>query len=130
MPAILRDKKASELHACNDYMKSKKLRARSINLDVDLSDGGRCKPGSIEQQLDMCEEGDLRGDEILHSHGSESKKRGKTIEKKPLDRLMDEFSADLSEPAREGDEMSGDEHSSGLQGDAPDPAEQDSKRSA
>jgi len=28
-----------------------------------------CRPGSIKQQLDMCETGPLRGDEIQHTHG-------------------------------------------------------------
>ena len=59
-------------------------------------------PGSIEQQLDMCEEGPLRGDEVLREH-----------------RDHPNYSMDLSEENREGDEMSGDEHSGGLQGGEP-----------
>lgn len=46
-----------------------------------------CEPGSIEQQLDMCETGPLKGD--------------------------------MAETNREGDEASGDDHSSGLQGGEP-----------
>jgi hypothetical protein len=72
-------------------------------------------PGSIEQQLDMCEEGTLRGDEILHHHGLEpvENKEG-PIE---IDRLMENnYHMDLAEDDREGAEMSGDEHSIGLQG--------------
>ncbi|MCM2278881.1 MAG: hypothetical protein NDJ89_12470 [Oligoflexia bacterium] len=73
----------------------------------------RCAPGSIEQQLDMCESGELRGDAI--------ERRAKTEdnpEKNPgADELLDRFEPNLSEPGREGDEMSGDEHSSGLQGE-------------
>jgi hypothetical protein len=61
-----------------------------------------CPPGSIEQQLDMCEEGSLRGEEVLREH-----------------RDHPSFAVDLSEEDREGDEMSGDEHSGGLQGGEP-----------
>jgi hypothetical protein len=81
-----------------------------------------CSPGSIEQQLDMCESGSLRGDDILHSHGlPDSDYNGDPIE-------LDEFQTggmennwqmDLSEEDREGDEMSGDEHSSGIEGGEP-----------
>lgn len=59
-----------------------------------------CAPGSIEQQLDMCETGNLRGEETLRQH----KDHGN-------------FAMDMSEEDREGDEMSGDDHSSGLQGE-------------
>lgn len=64
--------------------------------------------GSIEQQLDMSEdEASLRGDEFLHSHG---------VPIAPGD-IEHNFRIDMSEEDREGDEMSGDEHSSGLQGE-------------
>lgn len=56
--------------------------------------------GSIEQQLDMCEDGPLRGDEVLREN-----------------RDHPNFHVDLSDGAREGDEMSGDDHSSGMQGE-------------
>lgn len=75
-------------------------------------------PGSIEQQLDMCEEGDLRGDEILHSHGLSTRDEKEDIQ--AVDELITRFSMTMDEPGREGDEMSGDEHSSGLQGEEPD----------
>lgn len=40
---------------------------------------------------------------------------------RPLDKVIEEnFQVDLSEEDREGDEMSGDEHSGGLQGGEPD----------
>ncbi len=64
--------------------------------------------GSIEQQLDMSEDPDsLRGDDFLHSHGL----------KYPPGDLEHNYRIDMSEEDREGDEMSGDEHSSGLQGE-------------
>lgn len=75
-----------------------------------------CAPGSIEQKLDMCEEGSLRGDDILHSHG----KIGREYQEGPLplDQVIeDNYQVDLSEENREGDEMSGDDHSSGFEGD-------------
>ncbi len=74
-----------------------------------------CSPGSIEQELDMCESGSLRGDDILHSHGRVAPtSSGDPLE---LDQLMNEFwNMDLSEEGREGAEMSGDEHSLGLDG--------------
>lgn len=50
----------------------------------------------------MCETGELRGDEILHESRAQPGMR-----------------IDMSEENREGDEMSGDEHSSGLQGGEP-----------
>lgn len=79
-----------------------------------------CAPGSIEQQLDMCEDGTLRGDDILHRHGRISAEPVGDEDPRPLDELAfseDHFEMDLSaEPDREGDEMSGDEHSSGLEG--------------
>lgn len=72
-----------------------------------------CSPGSIEQELDMCEEGSLRGDEILYSHGVDEEA---TPEVPRLDQIINRYEVDLAEENREGDEMSGDEHSSGLQG--------------
>lgn len=59
----------------------------------------------IEQQLDMMESGPMRGDEISHSHGVNNP-----------DRLSADYNFDMAEENREGSEMSGDEHSSGLQG--------------
>ncbi|MFZ9594558.1 MAG: hypothetical protein ACO3A2_00580 [Bdellovibrionia bacterium] len=74
-----------------------------------------CSPGSIEQQLDMCETGCLKGDEILHSHGLDPEED--FGEPQASDRLMNQsWNMDLSEENREGDEMSGDDHSSGLEG--------------
>ena len=55
----------------------------------------------------MCEnQGELKGDEVLRSHGSGSRRD-----------LEHNFRPDMAELNREGDEMSGDEHSSGYQGD-------------
>jgi hypothetical protein len=59
-----------------------------------------CEPGSEEQQLDMCESGPLRGDNLLRDKGENLR-----------------FAIDVSEENREGDEMSGDDHSGGWQGD-------------
>jgi hypothetical protein len=74
-----------------------------------------CSPGSIEQQLDMCETGSLRGDDILYSHGRTSPaNKGDPVE---LNEIIDEnWEMDLAEEDREGAELSGDEHSSGNQG--------------
>jgi len=66
------------------------------------SEEQNCQPGSIEQQLDMCETGSLRGEEVLRAN-----------------REHPNFNVDMSEEDREGDEMSGDDHSSGLQGGEP-----------
>ena len=78
-------------------------------------------PGSIEQQLDMVEDGDLRGDQILYDHGTDEEHEDFEIRPDhatPIDILMarNNCEMNLSEPDREGDEMSGDDHSSGLQG--------------
>lgn len=74
-------------------------------------------PGSIEQQLDMCESGTLRGDEIQFSHGLPPEEDATDRDPIPADYLMDRrYEIDLAEENREGDEMSGDEHSCGLQG--------------
>ena len=72
-------------------------------------------PGSIEQHLDMCENGSLRGDEILHHHGM-TEEHSPLPDVPPVDLLMDRFQLDLAEENREGDELSGDDHSGGLQG--------------
>lgn len=69
---------------------------------------------SIEQHLDMCETGALRGDEILHNHGSDAPTNADMIS---VDEMMRNFHFDMAERDREGDEMSGDDHSSGLQGE-------------
>ncbi len=58
-------------------------------------------PGSIEQQLDMCERGPLKGEEIAHER---SRPRG----------FLEGAIVDTD---RETGEMSGDDHSRGLQGD-------------
>ena len=77
-----------------------------------------CSPGSIEQQLDMCEEGTLKGDSILHSHGIDA--RPYSGDPTAVDQLINEsWEINLAEEDREGDELSGDEHSMGLQGDEP-----------
>lgn len=77
-------------------------------------------PGSIEQQLDMVEEGSLRGDELLHRHGVEPPGEDLAREGELLgvDQLMSRnaFELDMAEESREGSELSGDEHSRGLQG--------------
>jgi hypothetical protein len=65
-------------------------------------DDVRCPSGSLEQKLDMCEGGSMRGDELLRERTDHPN-----------------FNVDMSEDSREGDEMSGDEHSSGHQGDDP-----------
>lgn len=77
----------------------------------------RGTPGSIEQQLDMCEEGSLRGDEILH-HQGRTEEDHRLPDVPPVDRLLERYQLDLSEENREGDEWSGDDHSGGLQGGA------------
>jgi hypothetical protein len=77
-------------------------------------------PGSIEQQLDMSEEGSLRGDEILHHHGVEPEGQDLAREGELLgvDQLMarNAYEIDMAEESREGSELSGDEHSGGLNG--------------
>lgn len=80
------------------------------------------RSGTIEQHLDMYESGPLRGDEILHHHGLPDRHS----ERRPLDKsdLEENFHVDMAEDEREGDEESGDEHSSGMQGtDPPEPHE-------
>lgn len=79
----------------------------------------RDKETSEEQKLDMCEVEGLRGDEITHQHGVEET-RNQSGDPKELTEIMDKnWSMDMSEENREGDEMSGDEHSQGLQGGEP-----------
>lgn len=76
------------------------------------------RPGSITQQLDMNESGPLRGDEILHHHGLPDPAGRPDGDPMPLaaDRMEHNYQVNMSEEGREGDEESGDEHSSGLQG--------------
>lgn len=64
-------------------------------------------PESVAQHLDMLESGPLRGDLIEHDHGRKPDSRD----------LQNNYNVDMAEENREGDDMSGDEHSSGLQGD-------------
>jgi hypothetical protein len=98
----------------------KRQRTEKVSISDDLEAApplapGVCRPGSIEQHLDMCEKGPHRGDSILHHHGMRDKDKPNTTLN---DRHMEEnFHFDMSEPNREGDEESGDEHSSGLQAD-------------
>ncbi|NDD90681.1 hypothetical protein EBZ37_01130, partial [bacterium] len=77
-------------------------------------------PGSIEQQLDMCEDGSLRGDDLLHRHGLNPPAEELAFEGELLgvDELMarNPYEIDMAEEGREGSEWSGDEHSRGLQG--------------
>lgn len=77
-----------------------------------------CSPGSIEQQLDMCEEGNSRSEDIIR-HIDEDKNPNDPITEDPLDLVseINTFDYTMSERDREGDDYSGDEHSSGLQGD-------------
>lgn len=91
-------------------------------MDPGEAEPERCSPGSIEQQLDMCEEGDLRGDEILQLHGMDvvdtpdiTEEGHDSTDLLQIDETSSRFQI-LSERDRENDEMSGDEHSSGLQG--------------
>lgn len=74
------------------------------------------RPGSIEQQLDMCESGPLRGDDLLHNHGIQE--RTNPHPTLNPDQMESNYRIDMSEENREGAEESGDEHSMGLQGDA------------
>ena len=81
-------------------------------------------PGSIEQQLDMVEEGTLKGDQLLRGRRRlDSQKISEDIrahrgEPLAVDELisLDCYDLDLAEESREGCEMTGDEHSIGLQG--------------
>ncbi len=76
-----------------------------------------CSPGSIEQELDMCEEGELKGEEVERRVGGIATP-DEPLSGEPLE-VVDELNSyemSFSERDREGDEMSGDDHSSGLQG--------------
>ncbi len=65
----------------------------------------------------MAETPGLRGDEIEHSHGAPPPYEGKYQGRPGVDRSMEaRYRVDMAEDGREGDEMSGDEHSAGLQG--------------
>ena len=99
--------------------KKKKKEAMPELLNPGDRESQSCAPGSIEQELDMCEEGSLKGDEVLHQHGLYTDDEPDE-ESVSLDEIINRrFSVDLSEERREGDEMTGDEHSSGLQGGEP-----------
>ena len=76
------------------------------------------RPGSIEQQLDMVENGPLKGDEILFSHGVEDRASAGRTGLRELDPegMEHNYRIDMSEENREGDEESGNDHSSGYQG--------------
>jgi hypothetical protein len=67
----------------------------------------------------MNESGPLRGDEILHHHGLPDPASRPDGDPLPLaaDRMEENYQVDMSEEGREGDEESGDEHSSGFQGE-------------
>jgi len=73
-----------------------------------------------KQQLDMSEEGAIRGGDVEQAHGHLEESASPNEGHDPL--AVDELIArhhrgDISEPDREGDDLSGDEHSAGLQGD-------------
>jgi hypothetical protein len=79
----------------------------STNSRRPITSTSNCRPGSIEHQLDMCENApaEMRGDQVQFTHGN------------PPRRTDDpNFEMDMATEDREGDEMSGDDHSSGLQG--------------
>lgn len=103
---LLRKKQASEFAEDKGAVTGRKLHGKRPY--------SRYRAGSIEQRLDMCEEGPFRGDELLHNHGRESGNPDRAIEE--ADQMMTNYQMDMSETHREGDDESGDEHSSGLQG--------------
>jgi hypothetical protein len=74
----------------------------------------------IRHQLDMDEVGPDRGDDVLHSHGRPTDTRHPDTDIRSVDEMLHNYQMDMSEESREGDEMSGDDHSSGLQGGDPD----------
>lgn len=74
-----------------------------------------CAPGSIEQQLDMCETGPLKGETVLRDEGVRDPDHAIEDENE----MMHNFRVDMAETGREGDDASGDDHSSGLQGGEP-----------
>ena len=98
----------------------KRHRTETLHISDDLEAGALppksdTRSGSIKQQLDMNESGPNRGDEILHHHGIEPRTGSYPTMN---DALMEEnYHIDMSEDTREGDEESGDEHSSGYQAD-------------
>lgn len=78
------------------------------------------EPGSIEQQLDMVESGPgPRGDTLIRQHGKtfDDKRDPNYVKELDGDEMLTNFHIDMGESNREGDEMSGDEHSNGLQGE-------------
>jgi hypothetical protein len=68
----------------------------------------KCRSGSTARDLDMCEGKALKGDEISQEQHENKEEQGP---------LGAGYQTDMSERSREGDEESGDEHSSGYQGD-------------
>lgn len=68
-----------------------------------------CSPGSIEQQLDMCEEGDLRGEEITHLHGVDVPEPRDGTDLIRKDEKSARFQI-LTEPDRENDDISEEEN--------------------
>lgn len=62
---------------------------------------GQCPLGSEEQHLDMCED---FGEQTLAARDN------------TYDDMLLNYNMDMAEENREGDDLSGDEHSSGLQG--------------
>jgi hypothetical protein len=108
---------APEREAAMPFKPSKRTRTERISteeLGPSRADD-KARAGSIEQQLDMCESGPLRGDDILHNHGvRERTNPHPTLNDEQLEK---NYRIDMSEEDREGMEESGDEHSAGLQGD-------------
>lgn len=98
-----------------------KPKANKNNTDTPWPLGRDPEPGeagSIEQQLDMLEEGNLKGDLVLGHRDDLPENSDDAIE--DVDEMMNNYRIDMAETSREGDEESGDEHSSGLQGGEPD----------
>jgi hypothetical protein len=78
----------------------------------------RKERGTEAQHLDMLEDADPRGDDDLYSP-EDSLLDDSDEPVLGADEMMANYNVDMSETQREGDEMSGDEHSSGLQGGEP-----------
>lgn len=96
-------------------MATKKERIKLVSIEDTTNSYREYESGSIEQQLDMCESGPLRGDQILHQHGID---QPKNPHPSMNERQMEtNFQVDMSEENREGAEETGDEHSMGLQGE-------------
>jgi hypothetical protein len=76
------------------------------------------EPGSIEQQLDMVEGGGPKGDTLIRDHGKtfDDKRDPNYVKELDGDEMLKNYHVNMGESNREGDEMSGDEHSLGLQG--------------